>query len=53
MTKSKLRLQDLLNKCDESIPMSKENKEWDEIQAVGKEYGTETKRGKINRISGR
>ena len=29
MTKS--RLQELLNKCDESIPMSEEDKDWDQI----------------------
>ncbi|WP_198552934.1 helix-turn-helix domain-containing protein [Psychromonas sp. Urea-02u-13] len=44
MTKSKLTLQNLLNKCDESIPMSKEDKEWDKMQPVGKEYGNEEKR---------
>lgn len=38
MTKS--RLQELLNKCDESIPMSEEDKHWDQIQPVGKEWGS-------------
>lgn len=38
MTKS--RLQELLNKCDESIPMSEEDKDWDQIQPVGKEWGS-------------
>ncbi|MEH6452208.1 MAG: hypothetical protein V7782_04100 [Psychromonas sp.] len=37
MTKS--RLQELLNKCDESIPMSEEDKDWDQMQPVGKEWG--------------
>lgn len=44
MAKSKLTLQNLLNKCDENIPLSKEDKEWDQMQPVGKEYGSEKKR---------
>ena len=38
MTKS--RLQELLNKCDESAPMSKEDKDWDQMQPAGKEWGS-------------
>ncbi|MEZ9367326.1 hypothetical protein AB4140_00640 [Shewanella sp. 10N.286.51.B2] len=38
MTKS--RLQELLNKCDESIPMSEEDKDWDQMLPIGKEWGS-------------
>ena len=44
MAKSKLTLQSLLNKCGENIPMSKEDKEWDKMRPVGREYGSEEKR---------
>ena len=42
-SKSKLTLQSLLNKCNENISMSKEDKEWDEMRPVGREYGSEEK----------
>ena len=41
MINSKTKLQDLLNKCDENVPMSKEVKEWDQVSQVGKEYGSD------------
>jgi len=44
MTKPKFALQDLINQCDESAPMNKELKEWENMQPVGKEYGSEKKR---------
>jgi antitoxin component HigA of HigAB toxin-antitoxin module len=45
MTKSKFTLQNLLNKCDECIPMGNEYNEWDKMQPVGKEFGSEKSRG--------
>jgi len=38
MTKS--RLQYLLNNCDESALMIEEDKDWDQMQPVGKEWGS-------------
>jgi hypothetical protein len=40
MTKSK-PMHDLLNKSDETIPMSKEDRKWDQIPSVIKEFGSE------------
>jgi hypothetical protein len=41
MTKSKPTLQDLLDKCDESTAMSKEDQKWNQIPPVGKEDGSD------------
>ena len=41
MTKPKPTLQDLLNKCEQEIPISKGIKKWDEIRPVGMEYGSD------------
>ncbi|MDA7746004.1 hypothetical protein N8878_01560 [Psychromonas sp.] len=37
---TKLKLQELLNKCDESTSMSEEEKDWEQMQPVGKEWGS-------------
>lgn len=44
MTDSKQTLQDLLDQCDESVPISKEEREWDKMHPVGKEFGSESDR---------
>ena len=33
-------LKELLSGCDESIPMSEEEKNWDRMKPVGKEFGS-------------
>ena len=42
MTKNEHTLQELLKKCNEDTPISKEEMEWEQMQAVGKEFGSKS-----------
>ena len=40
MTKGKPTLTELLNKCDKNTSMPEDIKEWEQMQPVGKEFGS-------------
>lgn len=40
MTKDKPTLTELLNKCDKNTSMPEDIKEWENMQPVGKEFGS-------------
>ena len=47
MTKSKITLQNLLNNSNEDMTISEEEKDWDQMKPVGKEYGSQPEQSNL------